>query len=248
VSVERRERTFGLEAALAVMRVRPDDVRRLAYHADLGPRLSPMLRELAARHVAYAEKDEAELRAIAASTHHEGIVVEAREREVLDDRGVIDRFVADRGPLRLVALDGVENPHNVGAIVRTAAFLGVHGVLVHARIEQPFGPAAIRVAEGGAEHVALARVDDLAAVCRALASRGVAIVGTDAASTDDARAFAYPRRTLIVLGSEAAGVSIAVRRTLSHTVGVHGTGAVESLNVSVAAGIVLAAAARGASR
>jgi TrmH RNA methyltransferase len=245
---ERRERTFGLEAAMALMRVRPSDVRRLAYHADLGPRLAPTLRELAARRVAYTEKDDAELRAIAGSTHHEGIVVEALEREVLDERGVIDRFGVDRGPLRLVALDGVENPHNVGAIVRTAAFLGVHGVIVHATIEQPFGPAAIRVAEGGAEHLALARVDDLASLCRALAGRGVSILGTDAAATEDARAFDYPRRALVVLGSEAAGVSVAVRRTLSHTVGVRGSGAVESLNVSVAAGIVLGSATRVSSR
>ena len=241
---ENRERIYGLEAALAVLRVRPDDVRRIAYHAELGPRLGPLLRYAAARRVAYTEKDESELRAIAGTEHHEGIVVEARERDLLADEEIVSRFASDRGPLRLVALDGVENPHNVGAVMRTAAFLGVHGVIVHARIEQPFGPAALRVAEGGAEHLALGRASDLASIARSLADAGVAVIGTDAAATDDALAFRYPRRALIVLGSEAAGVSIAVRRTLTHTVGVRGNGSVESLNVSVAAGIVLAAATR----
>jgi TrmH RNA methyltransferase len=202
------------------------------------------LRDAAARRVAYFEKDDAELRAIAGSAHHEGIVLEVRERDVLDDAVVIDRFGPDRGPLRLVALDGVENPHNVGAVIRTAAFLGADGVVVHGQAEVPFGAAALRVAEGGAEHVVLGRVADLAQVLSELARAGVAVVGTDATATEDARTFRYPRRCVVVLGSEAAGVSAAVRRVLTHTVGVRGTGAVESLNVSVAAGIVLAAATR----
>lgn len=248
---ERRERTYGLEAAMAVMRVRPDDVRRIAYHPDLGPRLGPMLSGMAARRVAYAEKPESELRAIAGSEHHEGLVVEAREREWLDDAGVVARFGPDHGPLLLVALDGVENPHNVGAIVRTAAFLGAHGVLVHGRgrAREPgpavaFPPAAIRIAEGGAEHVALAVVTDLAAVLGALAARGVAVVGTDPRASEDARTLRYPRRSVIVLGSEAAGVGPQVRARFTHGVAIRGTGALESLNVSVAAGVVLAAATR----
>ncbi len=242
--IERRERTYGLEAALAVLRVRPHDVRRIAYHAEVGPALGPHLREAAARRVAYAEKPDHELRAIAGSEHHEGIVLEAIEREILDDEGVVARFGPDRGPLRLVVLDGVENPHNVGAILRTAAFLGCEGLVVHGRTEQPFPPGAIRIAEGGAEHVALARVVDLPGVLGALADRAVAVVGTDARAADDARAFRYPRRAAIVLGSEAAGPGPAVRARFTHLVGVRGVGAVESLNVSVAAGIVLAAATR----
>ncbi len=241
---ERRERVYGLEAALAVLRVRPLDVRRIAYHPETGPLLGHYLRDAAARHVAYSEKPDVELRAIAGSEHHEGVVLEVRERELLDDAEVVERFGADRGALRLVALDGVENPHNIGAVMRSAAFLGCDGLVVHGRAEQPFGPAAVRVAEGGAERLVLARVSDLAGVLGALAERGVAIVGTDASATEDARSFRYPRRTSIVFGSEGAGTSQAVRRTLTHTVGVPGTGAVESLNVSVAAGIVLAAATR----
>jgi TrmH RNA methyltransferase len=241
---ERRERVYGLEAALAVFRVRPEDVRRIAYHAEVGPVIGRFLRDAAARRVAYFEKDDAELRAIAGSAHHEGIVLEVRERELLDDAAVLDRFGADRGPLRLVALDGVENPHNVGAVMRSAAFLGCQALVVHGRAEQPFSPAAVRVAEGGAEHLVLARVSDLAAVLAALAERGVGIVGTDAAAEIDARAHRFPRRCAIVFGSEASGASPAVRRTLTHTVGIRGSGTVESLNVSVAAGIVLAAATR----
>ncbi len=241
---EQRERTFGLEAALAVLRVRPDDVRRIAFHPELGPRLGPLLAEAAARHVAYAEKPEAELRAIAGSEHHEGLVVEAAVRPILDEEGVLRVFGVDRGPLRLVVLDGVENPHNVGAIVRTSAFLGAEGVIVRGRSEALFGPAAIRVAEGGAEHLALARAPELPRLLRALAARGIALVGTDASASVDARSFVYPRRAAIVLGSEAAGASAEVRAALTHVVAVPGTGHVESLNVSVAAGIVLAAALR----
>jgi len=239
---ERREKIYGLEAARAVFEVRPQDVRRVAYHPETGPLLGRYLKEAASRRVAYSEKHDEELRAIAGSEHHEGVVIEALEREVLDEQGVVDRFGEDHGPLRLIALDGVENPHNIGAVIRSAAFLGAHGVIVHARLEQPFPPAAIRVAEGGAEHVALARVSDLAGVLAALAERDIAVVGTDARAEDDVQRYRYPRRTALVLGSEAAGLSSAVRRTLTHTVGIRGTGAVESLNVSVAAGIVLAAA------
>src|SRR6185369_3886351 len=114
-----------------------------------------------------------------------GIVLEVRERELLDDAAVIDRFGTDRGPLRLVALDGVENPHNVGAVMRSAAFLGCQAVVAHGQAP-PFSAPALRVAEGGAEHLVLARVTDLAAVLAALGERGVAIVGTDATAESDA--------------------------------------------------------------
>lgn len=238
-SQEKTEKVYGRKAARAVLEKRPDDVLKIAYVEALRMPLREHLRAAAARRAGYEEKSPEELALIAGSPHHEGICLKVRPRAVLWDLEAADDFTRMEGRVRVVALDGVENPHNVGGIARTAAFLGVDGLVVEEATL--LTPAAVRVAEGGIEHVELVRSRDLARLLRALASRGFAIIGTDARAREDARRFRYPERAVVVLGGEARGMTDAVRETLTHTVAIPGSGSVESLNVSVAAGIVLAA-------
>jgi RNA methyltransferase, TrmH family len=235
------EKVYGRKAARAVLEKRPDDVLKIAYVEALRMPLRDHLRAAAARRAGYEEKSPEELGFIAGSPHHEGICLKVRPRQVLWDLEAADDLTRREGRVRLVALDGVENPHNVGGIARTAAFFGAHALILEE--STLLTPAAVRVAEGGIEHLELVRSRDLARLLSAFASRGFAIIGTDQKAREDARRFRYPERTVVVLGAEAHGMTDEVRSTLTAVVAIPGAGRVESLNVSVAAGIVLASMA-----
>jgi len=235
------ERVVGLSAAYAVMRMRPRDVLTIAHARSSRRELRELLREAARLRIAYREVESEELERIADTVHHEGVCLLVRPRpevQVAD----LARAVA-RGGL-LLALDRVENPHNVGALLRSAAYFGVRGMLLVSPRERALTPGAVRVAEGGAEHVPVCIVPDLAGPLDELAAHDVRAIGADAHRGEPITHFRFPPRAVLVLGSERHGLAREVEQRCSELVHIPGTDAVESLNVSVAAGILLAFAAR----
>ena len=145
-----------------------------------------------------------------------------------------------------IALDRVRNPYNVGAILRSAAFFGLDAVLLGTPAPDPgLAPMAVRVAEGGAENVALARTTDLADTLSRLRARGVAIVGADGRADRSAIGFPFKRPAMLVMGNEREGLGDRVRAQCDAIVSIPGTGAVESLNVAVATGVLIAEMVRG---
>jgi len=240
VPLEETQKVYGVSAVLAVMAQRPEQVLSIAHTRAARKQLAGVLREAARRRIAYREVQEEELSRIAGSLHHEGVCVLALEPAALD-LATMARRTEPRG--LIVALDGVQNPHNVGAILRSAAFFGAVGlVLAGQRGARAEGlpPAALRVAEGGAEHVGVLRVSDLVLALRQLAQAGLSIVGADAHAERSLTELRWPPRAVLVLGSEAAGLAREVRDLCDVSVRVVGRGALESLNVSVAAGVMLA--------
>lgn len=236
------ESVHGLRAALAAFRARTDDVVHVSYTEAVRLALRDVLAEAARRRIAYAERSEEDLARIAGVTHHEGVCIALRPRPLpgpaeLERLCDEERFVA-------VVLDGVTNPHNVGAIVRSMAHFGASTLLVPEGSGPALSPAAVRIAEGGAEHVVAIRAP-LERAVRRLKDRGVEIVAADQAAHDAARPGRWPARVAIVLGSERAGISPALAAMAGRRVAIAGTGAVESLNVSVAAAVLLALATDG---
>lgn len=141
----------------------------------------------------------------------------------------------------LVALDGVQDPGNVGAVIRAAAWFGVTGALAGPGTADPLGPKAVRASMGGLWDLDLASTDDLPSELDRVRAAGIPVYGADL-DGEPAHAWSPPARAVLVLGSEAHGLSDAVRQRLDGRVRIGGgaTGrGVESLNVSVAAGILL---------
>jgi RNA methyltransferase, TrmH family len=240
VPLEQTQKVYGLSAVRAVVAQRPEQVLSIAHTKAVRKALADVLREAARRRIAYREVNDDELSRIAGSLHHEGVCVLALE-PAAPELETLARRTEPRG--LIVALDGVQNPHNIGAILRSAAFFGAVGlVLAGQRGARAEGlpPAALRVAEGGAEHVGVLRIPDLVAALRQLAQAGLSIVGADAHAKRSLTELSWPPRAVLVLGSEAAGLAREVREMCDVTVRVVGRGAVESLNVSVAAGVMLA--------
>ena len=226
---------YGRNACEALFRARPGDVRRAFVNERTARAMGAMLSELARRRLPYRVVSDEELARVAGSQHHEGVCLVARPRPEPDERAVF----AVRGPARAVYLDGVENPHNVGAILRTAAHFGVIALAgARDRLPAPAGAVA-RVAEGGAEHVPVVRFADPLASLRAL-SKEFALVATAHDARESVFEARLPERCVILLGAEGRGLSAKVRALASMAVAIPGTGAVESLNVASAAAVLLA--------
>jgi TrmH RNA methyltransferase len=226
---------YGKNAALALFSARPDDVRRAFVHERLVPELGDMLRELAKRRVAYRVVSDEELTKVAGAQHHEGVCLVARPQEAPDEAAIQS---ARRGAI--LYIDGVENPHNVGAMLRSAAHFGALAIAgAHDRMPAPAGAVA-RVAEGGAERVPMLRWEDPERSLKELAKRGWALAGTAHDAERSLFGIELPARCVFLMGAEGTGLSPKVRALAQRMIAIPGTGAVESLNVSVACAVLLA--------
>ncbi len=236
-ATEGAERVYGLAAALSVWQRRPEQVISIAHTPEARRALAELLRQAARRRVAYREVSDEELARMADSVHHEGVCMLVKARPTPGPSELAERV----GEFGLVlALDGVQNPHNVGAILRSAAYFGVAAMLLSESEHSPLTAAAKRVAEGGAELVAVAQVSSLPAALRSLADRDFVAFGADARAKISLAQLHWPKRAVLALGHEQHGLSPEVRKACKTLVRIAGSEAIDSLNVSVAAGIFMA--------
>ena len=237
---EGSEVLYGLRCGLAVFERRRGDIRRIGYDVGLRRELSELLRWAAGAGVPCREEGERELSARAESGQHEGLVLEVVPRRWLPAKE-LGAWLA-REPGMCVALDRVRNPQNIGAVLRSAAFFGARAAVLGAPAPHPgLTPLSQRVAEGGAEHLELCRTTDLADTLGRLAAQGVHIIGADAHATAELETLAIPGSCVLVLGHEREGLGPRIKAQCKSLVAIRGSGAIESLNVAVAAGVFLAA-------
>ena len=144
----------------------------------------------------------------------------------------------------LLALDGVEDPHNLGAILRTCDAAGVHGVIVPERRAAPLNATVAKTSAGASEHVRVAQVTNLVRSLEQAKQKNFWVVGLDAKGTVDYSDFDFRVDVVLVLGREGAGMHDLVRRTCDHLVRIPMAGSVSSLNVSVAGAVVMYEAMR----
>lgn len=230
---------YGLRSGLAVFERRRQDIRRIGFDAALRPELPELLRWAASVGLPCREEDERELAARSGSSQHEGLVLDVLPRRWLPARELASQLA--KSPGAVVALDRVRNPQNIGAVLRSAAFFGVKAVILGAPAPHPgLAPFALRVAEGGAEHLAFCRTTDLADTLARLRSEGIPIIGADAHATGGLDAVEIEAASVLVLGHEREGLGPRIKAQCTALVAVQGSGAIESLNVAVAAGVLLA--------
>ncbi len=235
------ELTQGLRAGLALFARRRDDVLRVVHTRETRGEIGELARWAAAHHVPCVEAPDREIDRFAESSHHEGLAILARPRRWMSMQELGDTLVQVRGVA--IALDRVRNPYNVGAILRSAAFFGADAALLGAPAPHPgLPPTAVRVAEGGAEELRLSRTTDLADTLARLRVRGIRVVGADARAPREASRAQQP--TVLVVGNEREGLADRVRAQCDDLVAIRGSGRVESLNVAVAAGVLIAAVMR----
>ena len=231
-------RYYGLNAVQAVFAHRPDAIRKVYLSEARIPQLQPLLGWCVKQRVGYRVVEEADLGKLAASSHHEGVVADVLRTEPQDLSTWLESLPA--GPALAIWLDGVGNPHNFGAILRSAAHFGVAAILQSQESTLAISGAAARVAEGAAEHVPLVRMLDREDAFTALHAAGFTLAATVVRGGQDVFSTSLPERLVYLLGAEAEGVDDALAEACDLKLSIPGSGAVDSLNVAAATAVFLA--------
>ena len=236
---------YGLHAVRAVLMRRPDDVRRLSL---AGSRDDARMRELralaAARGVRPAEVAASVLDHATGGAAHQGVVAEVRPSAPLDENSLLDLLTATSEPALVLVLDGVSDPHNLGACLRTADAAGATAVVAPRDRAAGLTPVVRKVAAGAAETMPFAQVTNLARALGDLKAAGLWIAGTAAHGEREAFEADLAGPLAVVLGSEGRGLRRLTRERCDISIRLPMRGSVASLNVSVTAGIVLYEALR----
>jgi 23S rRNA (guanosine2251-2'-O)-methyltransferase len=229
---------------------RPEQIEKVMIRRGASGEAISAIRETATNAgVPVQHVPEARLHHEAGDVNHQGVIAIAApiQYHVADD--LLSEIapswdaVRTRKPL-LLAVDRITDPRNFGAVLRSAAAAGVDGVFVPNQYMAPLNAAAIKASAGTATRVPIARVNDLSALLKQLKERSYWVIGADGTADTSVWAMEWDRPTVLVIGSEGEGLHPSVRDECDRLVSIPMRGPVESLNVSVAAGILLFAAAR----
>jgi 23S rRNA (guanosine2251-2'-O)-methyltransferase len=234
---------FGFHAVTVRLKTAPQSVTEI--HVDASRRDARMRQFVERANAAGAklvDSDDARLSGMAGSPRHQGVV--ARVTPVAMSNSLDDILDGAEGPALVLVLDGVTDPHNLGACLRVADGAGAHAVVAPKDHAVGINATVAKVASGAAETVPYLMVTNLARTLNELKDRDIRIVGT----SDDAEKTIYDvdlsGPVALVLGAEGAGLRQLTRKTCDELVRIPMAGAVESLNVSVAAGVCLYEALR----
>lgn len=207
-------------------------------------RLTEAVKIAADTGISILEVPRTELDRLSANGLHQGVGLQVPPYRYAHPDDLLDRARDSGGPALLVALDNISDPRNLGAVIRSVAAFGGHGVVIPQRRSAGVTAVAWRTSAGAAARLPVARATNLTRTLKDWAGRGVKVVGLDAGGTTSLDDFDGTDPTVVVVGSEGKGLSRLVRETCDEILSIPMAGDVESLNASVAAGVVLAETAR----
>jgi len=189
-----------------------------------------------------------QLTRLARTDAHQGVLALVREREFLGIEDLLGTPATPQpdapGHRFFLALDGVEDPHNLGALLRTADGAGVDGVILPERRSAPVSATVAKTSAGASEHVRIARVTNLVRSLEQMKQANVWVLGLDERGSPDYMDFDFRADCVLVLGREGAGLHDLVKKTCDHLLRIPMAGMVSSLNVSVAGAVVMYEAMR----
>ncbi|MEH8015630.1 tRNA/rRNA methyltransferase [Rheinheimera muenzenbergensis] len=229
-------KVYSPNACRVLFQQRPEAVIRLYVSEKVAPKFSDVMKYLAASKKAYHIVEDDELEKISASTHHGGIVMLVKSKPIQS----LANYLQHKGIKKdcLLALDKVQNAHNLGAITRSCAHFGVGGIIMK-QPELLQSGAALRTAEGGGEFVDGLSCDNLPLALQLCKDAGYTLITTSSHGGTSLYQSQLPAKVVIVFGEEMFGVSKNVAKSADIALQIPGSGKVESLNVSVAASLIL---------
>ncbi len=240
----------GLRAVEQLVATDPTEIRRIyAEYQTVNPRVEAIIQTAQKAGVDIQPANRARLAQMGGEARHQGVIAEIRRSTVLDEAGlrtmVEQRLeVVDGNPLLILVLDGVQDPHNLGACMRTADAAGADAIVVPRHGAAGLSPTVSKVAAGAAEQLPFASVGNLSRVLGWLADYGVRAIGTSDKADSSLFDADLSGSVALVMGREHTGLSQGIANRCETLVSLPMAGVVSSLNVSVATGICLYEIAR----
>ena len=234
---------YGFHAVIARMRHDASTIEEILYDPTRRDRrMTDFLAQAEAAGVRAIAADAQRLQGLAGNDRHQGVV--ARAEDIPLAQNVAELLDGVSGPALLLVLDGVTDPHNLGACLRVADAAGAHAVIAPRDRAVGLNATAAKVASGAAETVPYITVTNLARALRELQEAGVWIIGTDDQAGDSLYSTKLEGPIAIVMGAEGEGMRRLTRETCDMLMHIPMAGTIESLNVSVASGVCLFEAVR----
>jgi 23S rRNA (guanosine2251-2'-O)-methyltransferase len=228
---------YGINAVAEALKVEPGRLERLCIErGQKNPRIQEIIDLGRANHVVLSFEDKTWLDRKAEGGRHQGVLCYMAEMATV---GVEEVLARAHSPGLLILLDGIEDPHNLGAILRSAEVAGADGVFIPQRRSAGLTPTAVKVSAGAASHLRVTRIANAAQLIERLKKSGYWVAGLDADSGQLIWEADFSVPTVLVLGSEGSGLHRLVREKCDFLVSIPVRGKVSSHNVSVAAGIAL---------
>jgi len=221
-------KVYGKHACLKIFEQRPQTIVRAYITQESLFEFKAILKYCSDQKLAYHIVTKDELNAISKATHHENIILIVKTPPKI----TIEEMLKSAGRNIILALEEVENPHNLGAILRTAAHFGVHGVCYQAKVPVAQSGAAMRTSEGGSEFVQTLHLEEWDAFLKTAKQLNYQIFATSGHEGESLFEVKFPEKTIIFLGAEGEGLSKKILKKIQHVLKIPGTGNVESLNVS----------------
>lgn len=230
---------YGQHACLGLFEKRPEDIIRVYVHKDKVDIFGKILQWCAQNKKAYHLLDGPDLAAVAESVHHEGVVLLALAPQSLENRTFLAAVKKNNYPA-LLYLDGVQNPHNIGSILRAMAHFGCRYLLGEKGSFPKVSPSMARVSQGGIEHVSLVRLNKPLDLLRELhINQQYQVFATSSHAKSSLYKAELKQRSLFILGNETTGISKPLMKLAKEHINITGTGNVESLNVASSASLLL---------
>jgi 23S rRNA (guanosine2251-2'-O)-methyltransferase len=228
---------YGIHSVAEALRAYPEKIDRICVErGQKNPRIQEIVDLARQNHVRIAFEEKSWLDRKSEGSRHQGILCYAAEMDTFDSEEILEQA---KSPGLLVVLDGIEDPHNLGAILRSAEAAGADGVFLPQRRSANLSAAVVKASAGAASHAKVARITNIAQFIDSLKKRGYWIAGLDAASDQPIWNIDLTVPAALILGNEGSGLHRLVREKCDFVVSLPISGNVGSYNVSVAAGIAL---------
>lgn len=229
------EYVYGKNACLSLIKNRDNFLNVFIQKNYLDKKI---ISELEKKHIKYKYVERKVLDNLTNDGLHQGIVIEIEGYDYLSIDELLEKIKDVKNPL-LLMLDGIEDPHNLGAILRSVDAINAQGVIIGKHNQVPLNSTVAKVSTGAIEYVNVAQVTNLTNTIKYLKEKGYWIVGAEANESVDFNTLKYDFPTLLVVGSEGKGISNLVLKQCDYRVKIPMEGHVNSLNVSVATAVLL---------
>jgi TrmH RNA methyltransferase len=229
---------YGVQACKAIYARRAKDIKRVFVAHKLAIEFNDLQNWCSRTDISFKISDPQELERVAATAHHEGICIEAKPVPLVQPNDLFHLLKA-RGQFVVAFLERVENPHNVGAILRTCGFFGVDAVVMQSKEMKSLSGALCRVAEGAAEILPICIVDRFDRIEPLFSKLQIELVAATPHEAESVFTSEWSPKSAIAFGAEGPGLSKSVLESAVRRVAVPGVGQIESLNVASAVAVVL---------